>query len=228
MFENISGIFYFHVLTPQIEKQIKLVKNKNTLIMADDGHISIKNHLNIMDYISVIGRCSCEISNVLKQDDESPLVDENLQSALYNSLIGFKEGFLKIDDIPIEKRLNHTYTHSKAINISTTNINATKFNKNNCISWWSYDKTNVKKGYILKSTPYHLYCYNMAIKEISKMFKYISEENKNIVVAPWNKINNYFVSAAEYLGIDYIIYSNVYDVKNKIDLGIPRINLEKI
>ena len=59
------------------------------------------------------------------------------------------------------------------------------------------------------------------------MFPYILPENRDIVVAPWNAINDNFLEIGDNLGIRYIIYSDVYDIKEKRNLVIQRINLER-
>lgn len=53
--KKIDKIYYFHILTEDIINKIHCYKNNNSLIIADDAHISIKNHLDIIDYVSVIG-----------------------------------------------------------------------------------------------------------------------------------------------------------------------------
>ena len=134
--KKIDKIYYFHILTVDIINKINKFKNKTSLIIADDAHISIKNHLDIIDYVSVIGRCSCVKSFKNKQEKNTPNINTNLQSALYNSLLGYNNGFMNIDDLPKNKILNHTFSHNK-VKLNDNVID--KFDKTNCKNWWAYN-----------------------------------------------------------------------------------------
>ena len=219
IFTKIDKIYYFHILNDDIINKIHCYKNNNSLIIADDAHISIKNHLDIIDYVSVIGRCSCVKSFKNKQEKNTPNINTNLQSALYNSLLGYNNGFMNIYDLPKNKILNHTFSHNK-VKLNDNVID--KFDKTNCKNWWAYNNN------IYESIPIHMLNKHCAEFEIKSMFKYISNENKRIVVAPWNQINDIFINVCKLNNIDYIIYSDIYDVNNNMVLNIPRINLEKI
>lgn len=240
-FNKISAIYYFHVMNEGILDTIKYLKShdklNSILIFADDGHISIKDYLDYIDYVPIIGRCiQNRYSKNVKQDENTPLVQYNLQSALYNSLLGCNSGFMCIDDIPYEKRLNHTQSHNKkrlfAFDAHIVDI----FNKEDCKNWWYFSSRqneqdfNIYNDYI----PIHLQDYYSSFRdeyyahsEVFNLYPYIKPENREIVVAPWNIINENFMKVCYNMNVRYIVYSDVYDLVQNRNLGIPRINLEK-
>ena len=55
----------------------------------------------------------------------------------------------------------------------------------------------------------------------------LNQRNREIVVAPWNIINENFIEVCYNMNVRYIVYSDVYDLVQRKNLGIPRINLEK-
>lgn len=224
-FTKISAIYYFHILTEDIIEKIKYIKSRDsqnsTLIFADDAHISIKNYVNtdLIDYIPTIGRCSV-FDGIGEVDKDTPMVKYNLQSALYNSLGGYNGGFMSIRDLPKKKVLNHTWSHNKKrYGDNIVGI----FDKSDCKNWWSYGDEYIRDCY----KPIHM-AYFDGKDEVNKMFPYIHNENKNVVVAPWNEINTIFMDNCEANDIEYIVYSDVYDLKCHKNMNIPRINLEKI
>lgn len=237
-FNRISAIYYFHVTNDGILDSIKYLKShdklNSILIFADDGHISVKPYLDYVDYVPIIGRCLTENENSV--DKDTPLVEYNLQSALYNSLLGCNDGFMNIDDIPIEKRLNHTYLHVKMREYNENAHIIDTFTKEDCKNWWHVtnvleitdNKWTVDLNIYDDFVPIHLSKNNKKCYiEIYNMFPYILPENRDIVVAPWNTINDNFLEICDNMGIRYVIYSDVYDIKEKKNLGIPRINLER-
>lgn len=236
-------------MTTDIRDKILMLKDKDTLnsilIFADDAHISVRNDLDLVDYVPIIGRCSFETEVLDFPDIDTPMVEFNLQSALYNNLLGYSGGFIEYNDIPREKRLNHSYNHIK---IQTGRNILGTFDKNNCTNWWYLNNSNnyfkiykdKKKLQTANSdmiiydeyVPMDMHDYESAVADIKELWKnydfIFTEDNQKIFVAPWNHINDITINTCKELGFEYIIYSDVYDIKNNKKLGIPRINLERI
>lgn len=236
-FAKLSAIYYFHVMNDNILDSIKYLKSHDVLdsilIFADDGHISIRDYIDYVDYIPIIGRCLN--TSICNQDRDTPLVQYNLQSALYNSLLGCNDGFLSINDIPIEKRLNHTSSHIKRRMFHNYSRAIGKFNKQDCRNWWyildnQSDNDNIYDDYVSIHTfnPQNRSDIIRLYKEIFALFPLISQDNRNVVVAPWNEINDIFLDVCYDMNIRYVIHSDVFDIQQGKNLGIPRINLEKI
>lgn len=233
-FRNLKYIFYFHVMTDDIRKRILNIREKQNredyLIMADDGHISIKDDLDLIDYVNITQfnmKQTSIYNNIINSN--APDYNINLQSAYFHAKRYHNyNGFMYYKDIPVGKRLNHTYSHDKYCLADTNSPCACVFDISTCKNWWVCNYNDDKYIYNDYYKECHL-SFDNGINEIdSEINLIVCNENTDIVVAPWNIINKEFIMSCLCANVKYIIYSSVYDVKHNKDLRIPRLDLEKI
>lgn len=202
---------------------------KNISIILDDGHISIKKILtsNKNIYVSIIGRCVDPLLiNTSYQNTNMPTPIMNLQAAHFYSLKGNNKAFLSLNEIPIEQRLNHTYTHRR---ISISNKQITTFNIHEPY-YWHIAVENILDDNVHGKPIYEFMHYHLLEKytqiEIESMYSYLSEINKQYVVCPFNAINKSFINICKNINTRYIIHHKVFDVCQQEELNIERICID--
>lgn len=221
-FSNLKYIFNYSICTNIVEQNIEYIKNclprEVYIILSKFSHITTYNRA---DYYVVIGRCSIEKTTNFHIVKKAPNHLTNINSALYHSLLGNNGGFIPISDIDINKRLNGTWTYSKYFK---SNRKKKKFNYKTCENWHIANYKNIM--YTYESEAIHLKNAQTAYAEVDKMLPYV--ENKHIVVAPFNKINDMFIDICANLNIKYIIGDGIVDVIYKRTLPIIILDIEHV
>lgn len=222
VFNKLKYIFRYKISTNTAKENIDYIRkhlDKNEyIIISDYSHLSTS--LDNVDYYVIIGRCSVVKSTNFHIVKKAPNYLINSNSAMYHSLLGNNGAFLRYYDIPIEKRLNGTWTYSK-YNVSQRKKRL--FNYKTCHNWYVANTPNKKYSYENKAI--HLKNEKIAQDEVSRMFDYVA--NKNIVVAPFNKVNDVFINTCKELKIQFIISDVVYSTLNNQILPIHIIDIEQ-
>ncbi len=226
-----SYIFYFHVYNDIVKRNMKFIKNLYRLtileevflyddcacFMCDDAHISCKPLLTERyTYFPVIGRCATSSINhtiISKLPD----AHTNIQSAHFHSILGNNDFFIPLEDIPVQKRLNHSNTHLK-VSISDKIIDT--FDFNNPFNW--HLAQNILNG------DYNIYEYSYShlMNMKNDMHVIYPVRTDSIFIAPFNGINDDLILYAKDKDIQFICYDKVYDTVSNKELNVKRINIE--
>lgn len=225
-------IFYFHIYNDTVKKNMKFIKNLFRLtileevflydgcacFMCDDAHISCKPLLTERyTYFPVIGRCATSSINhtiISKLPD----AHTNIQSAHFHSILGNNDFFIPLEDIPVQKRLNHSNTHLK-VSISDKIVDT--FHFDNPYNW------HLAKNILNGNYNIYEYSYSHLMNMENDIHINYPLRTDSIFVAPFNRINDELISYAKDKDIQFICYDKVYDTVNNKELNVKRVNIEE-